>query len=73
VVGDSIRDEVAAIRRCLSVIISEGKDGIEETRIDFIVKGISFEEIIGAANKDRYFWGIFQSLCESKSNTDKNQ
>lgn len=73
VVGNSVRDEVAAIRCCLSVIVSEGKNGVEETRIDFVVKGISFEEIVGAANKDRHFWGIFQCLCEGKSNVDENQ
>lgn len=72
-VGNSVRDEVAAIRCCLSVIVSEGKNGVEETRIDFVVKGISFEEIVGAANKDRHFWGIFQCLCEGKSNVDENQ
>jgi hypothetical protein len=73
VVGDSVRDEVAAIRCCLSAIVSEGKNRIEETRIDFVVKRISFEEIIGTANKDRHFWGIFQSLCEGQTNVDQNK
>lgn len=71
--GYSIRDEVAAVRCRLSVIISEAKDGIEETRVNLVVEGIPLEEIVGAANKDRHFWGILQSLCEEKSNEDEKQ
>ena len=71
--GDSVGDEVAAVRSCLSVIISQGKDRIEEAGVDFAVKGISFEEIVGAANKDGHSWGIFESLREEESKTDANQ
>lgn len=69
-VGNSVRDEVAAIGGCLSIVICEGKDRVEEPWVDLVVERVSFEEIVGAANKNWHFRGIFHTLCEDEDYTE---